>query len=373
MEIKILNTIGSIAKSQWAQITPKDFPFYDFEFLQALEVTGCVNAASGWEPFYLTAWEGDCLQAAMVLYRKTNSYGEYIFDWAYAELAERMGIAYYPKWVAAVPFTPATGAKVLMAQPSSALRVAMIQHMQRFCRQPEMSSEHVLFLEAQERGDFESQGYLIRQTHQFHWANAGYESFQHFLDRFPRKKRQNIARERASIGQQNLRIETFTGAQLTAAHGEIMWRFYQDTIRKNHAIAYLSQPFFRELFQTFGHAIYLVLAFQEKQCVAGAIFFKKGEALFGRYWGCERDFKNLHFELCYYQGIDLAIQQGLRRFEAGAQGPHKIARGFLPAYTYSAHWFANAKFHALMTQVIFRENAALEAGFREFAPHSPFR
>lgn len=349
------------------------FPFFDFEFLQALETSGCLTQASGWEPQYLTAWDGESLLGAIVLYRKTNSYGEYIFDWAYAELAARLGLQYYPKWVSAVPFTPATGPKILMGKPSASLQAALVQEMQKFCDSPGTSSTHVLFVDEGEIQSLQEHGYLIRQTHQFHWQNAGYSGFDQFLEKFSRKKRQNIERERASIVAQGLRIETLTDDALHIEHANLMYEFYRDTIAKNHAMAYLTREFFQTIFKTFRHSIVLVLAFYQEKCVAGAIFFKKGTALFGRYWGCLQEFKNLHFELCYYRGIDWAIAHQLQRFEAGAQGPHKISRGFLPAYTYSAHRFQNQSFHALIERVIAQENAALQAGFREFAPHSPFK
>jgi uncharacterized protein len=345
----------------WQALAPSNFPFCDYRFLDALETSGSVGPDTGWQPLHLSLWDGDSLVAAMPLYLKTDSYGEYIFDWSWAKAYARHGLPYYPKLVSAIPFTPATGPK-LLGRASEAL----IKAARALARKLDCSSLHLLFLDETESAHAADCDLPIRASFQFHWHNRGFADFAEFLATLRQKKRKEIRRERRLVRELPLRIETLTGDALTAEHAQIMYGFYQDTIARKWASAYLSAAFFATIFATFREHIVLHLAFEESgEAIAGAIAFHKGNSLFGRYWGCSRDYPHLHFELCYYRGIDYAIAHGLQRFEAGAQGSHKIQRGFSPTVTRSAHWIAHPQFAAAIADFIAEEEAAIVSEFED--------
>jgi predicted N-acyltransferase len=359
---RLHSQISELGADVWQAIAPPNFPFCDYRFLDALESSGSVAADTGWQPLHLSLWDSnERLVAAMPLYLKTDSYGEYIFDWSWANAYARHCIPYYPKLVSAIPFTPATGPKLLGSAPQALIKAA-----QALARKLDCSSLHLLFLDESETTSAAAYDLPIRASYQFHWHNRGFADFAEFLASLRQKKRKEIRRERRLVSELPLRIETLTGDALTPEHAQIMYGFYLDTISRKWATPYLTAAFFQTIFSSFREHIVLHLAFEESgEAIAGSIAFRKGNALFGRYWGCSRIYPHLHFELCYYRGIDFAIANGLERFEAGAQGSHKVQRGFSPTVTRSAHWIAHPQFATAIADFIADEEAAIVNEFED--------
>jgi predicted N-acyltransferase len=362
-------------RAAWRAIEPPGTPFTDFEFLAALEASGSLGPASGWLPRYLLAYAGSRLVGALPAFEKTNSYGEYIFDWEWARAYQRNGLPYYPKLTLAVPFTPATGSKILVAPDAdrAAVERALLDELETLAHELEVSSTHALFLPEAETAAFAARGYLVRHSSQFHWTNAGYRDFAAFLAALSGKRRRQIERERRQVRELGLDLRIVTGAALEPRHAAAMTAFYRDTTGRKRAIPYLRDGFFAEVIRTMADRVVLATAEQGGEIVAAALNFQKGDRLFGRYWGCRDDFKNLHFELCYYQTIEHAIGAGLAGFEAGAQGEHKVARGFLPTLTYSAHKLVDPRFHAAVADYVEAEKAMLQEAHAEYLAHSPFK
>ncbi len=365
----------AVAKADWARVEPKDFPFADHEYLRALETGGAATGGTGWAPVKLTAWKGDALEAASLLYVKTHSYGEYIFDWGWAQAYERHGVPYYPKVLSAIPFTPATGPKLLFAEgaPREVRAAELLAAAKQLTDQLGASSLHYLFLTTEEVPYFERAGFLIRHSFQYHWTNAGYPSFEAFLETLKARKRKQIVKEREELRQEGLAITRLTGGELTAEHAELFYGFYLSTINKMGAIPYLTLEFYKSVFATMKDHLVLFLAERNGVPVAGSLCYEKGDTLFGRYWGAGEEIRNLHFELCYYRPIEHAIEKGLRLFEAGAQGEHKVARGFLPALTLSAHWIRHPEFAKAIANFIDEEKASIATYFDSMKEHSPYR
>ncbi|MEC8542442.1 MAG: GNAT family N-acetyltransferase, partial [SAR324 cluster bacterium] len=348
----------------------------EYDYLLALEEGHCVGIEPGWEPRYLTLWEGKQLQAACYLYRKTNSNGEYIFDWDWANAYQRYGQRYFPKLTSAVPFTPATGPKLLVAADASnprELQRQLLASALELAQQEGCSSLHFLFIPAEEREIYEAAGLLLRHSFQFHWQNQGYVSFEDFLSRLRSKRRKEILRERRQVQEQGLEIILLRGEEIEPKLCRVMYDFYLTTIDRKWAMPYLSYEFFQYIFTHFRDQLVLALARKQGRWVAGTINYHKGPHLFGRYWGCRQDFRSLHFELCYYLLIEYAIEQGVQRFEAGAQGAHKIQRGFLPNLTYSAHWIAHPAFHRAIGEFIEEEKRSIQSNIEENPELSPYR
>lgn len=371
----ILSSIASIPKKSWLPLEQENFPFTDYDFLKALEVSLSIGEKSGWIPKYFTKRNPQHdLTACALYYDKHHSYGEYIFDWAWADAYHRFGQAYYPKMTSAVPNTPATGSKILTTDPSLTEQfLGEIEvHLQEKLELT-YSSVHALFIPENSLRYFTNLGYMTRKSLQFHWHNQDYKSFEEFLQHLKGKKRKAIVKERREVLEHGLKIKTLTGEQLTPEIADHMYRFYRDTTAKMGAIAYLTRSFFEEVFSSMADRILVLLAYEGDSPVAGSINFKKGENLYGRYWGCTKDFKHLHFELCYYQTIDFAIQNKIRLFEAGAQGMHKIQRGFLPAITHSAHKIADPRFAEAIGRFIKEESTAIDQQITELNKMSPFK
>ncbi len=376
MHAERFSGVGRVSEAAWREIEPPDFPFFDFAFLRALERSGSVGGASGWEPVYLLCKEGDHLLGALPLYLKTDSYGEYVFDWEWAHAYREHGLPYYPKLVAAVPFTPATGPKLLVRH-DEAERVtvtrALLDAAGVLADELGVSSSHALFLPERDLADFTEYGFAVRHSLQFHWRNRGYGSFSDYLEALTSKRRSQIRRERRQLG--GLTIERLTGEALDEEHAAIMYRFYVGTYDRKWGFPYLTGTFFSEVFRTMRDRVLFVLARDEptRRPVAGALFFFKGRSLYGRYWGAAEERRNLHFELCYYQGIEFAIERRFELFEAGAQGEHKLARGFLPTLTYSAHEIRHPGFRHAIERYIARERELLAGTLAEYARHDPYR
>ncbi len=378
MKIQIFQSLSQISEKDWSKITPPNFPFASYQFLSALEEAGCLGSRTGWDPVYLTAWQNEDLIGGVTAYLKTNSYGEYIFDFAWAQAHESMGMPYYPKVVMAVPFTPATGPKVLLAADllpalKTETSAALLQAVDRYSSEAMASSNHSLFISKDDILLFTQAGFFIRHSFQFHWHNKNYKSFEVFMESLRGKRRKEIRRERAMVAECQVKIERLTGSQLKPCHAELMYQFYLSTIDKMQGIDYLTLDFFQKIFSNMADQILFVLASNSEGVgVAGALCFFKGSVLFGRNWGCLEEYKGLHFELCYYQGIEFAIENKLKIFEAGAQGEHKFQRGFMPTLTYSAHRIKNPRLNLPIQDYVEHEKIQIEQLFRQYLEHTPF-
>jgi len=373
---QVFHSLREVVPEFWNRLIGDAFPFAEYDYLLALEEGHCVGIEPGWEPRYLTLWEGKQLQAACYLYRKTNSNGEYIFDWDWANAYQRYGQRYFPKLTSAVPFTPATGPKLLVAADASnprELQQQLLASALELVQQEGCSSLHFLFIPAEEREIYEAAGLLLRHSFQFHWQNQGYGSFEDFLSRLRSKRRKEILRERRQVQEQGLEVILLRGEEIEPKLCRVMYDFYLTTIDRKWAMPYLSYEFFQYIFTHFRDQLVLALARKQGRWVAGTINYHKGPNLFGRYWGCRQDFRSLHFELCYYRLIEYAIEQGVQRFEAGAQGAHKIQRGFLPNLTYSAHWIAHPAFHRAIGEFIGEEKRSIQSNIEDNPELSPYR
>src|SRR4028119_2455785 len=375
MKVELLLGIGDVDEAIWRALEPPDFPFFDLEFLRALESSGSIGDASGWAPLYLVCrYEGSVL-GALCLYLKTDSYGEYVFDWDWARAYQQHGLPYYPKLVAAVPFTPATGPKLLVRPDAdrAAVTRALLTAARRLGEERRVSSSHALFLPEEELDEFIEHGFAVRHSVQFHWRNRGYGAFSDYLDAMMSKRRRQVARERRQL--EGVEIERLTGSELSPEHAATMYRFYLSTSDRKWGSPYLTGAFFAEVFRTMGDRILLVLARDRGtgRPIAGALNFFKGRTLYGRYWGSTEERRNLHFELCYYQTIEFAIERRLALFEAGAQGEHKLARGFLPSLTYSAHAIHHPDFRRAIEDYINVEKKILAEDMVDYAQHNPYK
>jgi uncharacterized protein len=361
-DVRVLQSVRLIGAAAWQTLLGPDVsPFVDYTWLDTLEQTGCVGGDSGWQPAHLTLWQGAQLVAACPSYVKANSEGEFVFDWGWADAAERAGIAYYPKIVVAVPFTPATGRRVLTlpgADRDYSLRL-MAAAARRWCSAISASSVHVLFPPRDEAKAWEDAGFLRRDGFQFHWFREDTRTFDEYLTRFSSKQRNQIKREIRSVQDAGIRVRTLMPAEHTGEMARVLHRFYATTIAK-HGIwgrMYLSAKFFERIFECYGDHLACVIATDKAtgQIVAGAFNVVHGSRLYGRYWGATRDVPCLHFVVCYYEGIRFAIERGLDVFEPGAGGEHKRARGFVPTMTHSAHWIADGRFGSALASWLARE------------------
>ena len=379
MRVERLRGIEDVDRETWRSLEPRGFPFFDFEFLRALERSGSIGRRSGWSPAYLVYKEGESVLGALCLYLKTDSYGEYIFDWEWARAYQQYGLPYYPKLVAAVPFTPATGPKLLLRSDvdvTARARVtkALLEAAEDLGTEYRVSSSHALYLPEHELDEFTRRGFTVRHSLQFHWRNQGYETFSDYLGALSGKRRRQILRERRQLEDGDLKISHLTGAALLPEHATSMHEFYLATLDGKWGVPYLNRAFFDEVFRTMKDRTLLILARNRAdRPVAGALFFLKDGSLFGRYWGAKEQRRNLHFELCYYQAIDFAIERGFELLEAGAQGEHKLARGFLPSVTYSAHKIRDPAFGHAIGEYIESEKQMLQNVMEEYASHDPYK
>lgn len=349
-----------------------DYPFLSPTFLEALEESGSVAPATGWEPRHVTLADG----TLMPLYVKAHSYGEYVFDWAWAEAYHRNGLAYYPKLVTAVPFSPITGPRLRTGPgaPAPDCAAALFERVQEIAAATGASGWHLLFPDAATRARFRELGLLERGGVQFHWLNRDYRDFEDFLATCTARKRKMMRRERAAIAAQGLRVAMVEGPALTPADWSFFYRVYQVTYRKRSGTGgYLTREFFDRIGRRLDHQIAMAIAFADRKPVAAALYLHDRENLYGRYWGSVGDYQHLHFELCCYQGIEFAIRRGLRRFDAGAQGEHKIARGFEPVETWSLHWIRQPEFATAIADFLARERAHLQRYAEEARSLLPYR
>lgn len=382
LEIEVLGGVADLPAADWdACADPLGAPgrrpanpFVTHRFLKALEDSGSVGRGTGWQPRHLALRQGGAVVAVMPLYAKGHSQGEYVFDYAWAHAFERAGGRYYPKLQAAVPFTPATGPRLLIAaqaDPETAF-AGLIEGMIRLADANRLSSAHVTFCTEAEWTRGGALGLLQRTGQQFHWVNDGYADFDAFLKALSSRKRKQINRERREANQ-SVAIRALTGDDLRPDHWDAFWRFYQDTGRRKWGQPYLTRAFFDRAHETLRDDMVLILAERDGRPVAGALNFAGRDALYGRYWGCTEHHPCLHFELCYYRAIDWAIAQGLARVEAGAQGEHKLARGYLPVATHSLHWIADPGFRSAVADYLEAERRAVRDEIALLSDYGPFR
>ena len=353
-EIRFVDSIAAIGAEAWNELATTDNPFTRYEFLHALEQSGCTIADTGWAPHHVAVYSenqkegenGKILEAVMPLYLKTNSWGEYVFDWSWANAYQSHGYEYYPKFVSAVPFTPSVGNRLFIRAPASRAKIT------KFIRDKVIekaqsigaSSWHILFPTPQEHDDLEQLGIHSRIASQFHWYNKGYSSFDDFLSSLNSRKRKSIRKERQKVRDQNISFKISEGSEINEQQWQNFIQFYRSTYQMRGMQGYLNQAFFQTLSSTMPEQLFMITAVLDKREIAAALFFKSSDKLFGRYWGSAEDHQFLHFETCYYQGQDYCIEHGLQLFDSGAQGEHKIQRGFEPVVTYSNHWIANQGF-----------------------------
>ena len=350
LAVSFARSISEIGADTWNGLSGTANPFTRYEFLHALETSGCTTRASGWQVQHLVVRRVkpglDEVVAVMPLYLKTNSWGEYVFDWAWANAYENHGLDYYPKFVTSIPFTPSQGPRLLLRDGEQADRIVPLicQAIEEQADFLQASSWHVLFPEPAQKDWFEQAGLFTRVACQFHWFNQGYDSFEDFLASLNSRKRKNLKKERARVAEAGIRFRRLTGAEISTELWQDFYGFYQSTYLMRGMRGYLSLEFFTTVAATMPEQLTLVVAEQEDRVIAAALFFESDDTLYGRYWGSARDYQFLHFETCYYQGQEYAIHRGLARFDSGAQGEHKIQRGFEPIITYSSHWIARPDF-----------------------------
>jgi len=368
-------SIQGLAPADWNALCADGYPFMRHEFLAALERTHCVGAGSGWEPRYLTLRDARGLAGAVAAFVKRHSFGEFVFDFAWARSYERFGRRYYPKLTVAAPFTPASGPRLLVRADRDRTEVAMrlLEELEEHARSERLSGVHALFLDEAARAACARRGWLMRRDCQFHWTNRGYASFEEYLATFTAEKRKKARRERRRVEEAGVRFETRFGGQLEAPLLDRIYALHRDTFVRHGHEPYLTRAFFAEVITTLPEALMVKLAFHGRTLVAAAIFFVSTDALFGRYWGAAADFHSLHFEACYHQGIEFCIERRIARFEPGTQGEHKVSRGFEPATTWSAHYIVDPEFRAAIGEYLVREGAAVEAYAHEVQGHVPYR
>lgn len=381
--IKVVSSIGEVGAAAWnACANPKNSdiaydPFVSFAFLDALETSESAVAGTGWTPYHLVLEHEDQsgVLGVVPMYLKNHSSGEYVFDYGWAEAFERSGGRYYPKLQISVPFIPATGRRLLIGETDDPRQLEnyLLGGVMQLAEKMSVSSIHITFAEKSQWDHMGELGFLQRTHKQFHWQNDDYQTFDDFLGALSSKKRKNIRRERRGALADGITIEMLTGADIQEQHWDAFYRFYVDTGQRKWGTPYLTRHFFSTIGETMPDDILLVMCKRDGEYVAGAINFIGSECLYGRNWGCIEDHPFLHFEVCYYRAIEFAIERGLRRVEAGAQGSHKLARGYMPSHTYSAHWIVNSSFRNAVDDYLQEERQHVQEEIDEIEKHSPFR
>ncbi len=366
--VRVLDSLAGVDPRQWNALTG-GHPFLRHELFHALHETGCASERTGWLPRFVTLWQDGRLAAAMPLYLKSHSYGEYVFDWAWADAYQRHGFAYYPKLISAVPFSPVQGPRLLAADDEARgrlLRAALTLA-------ADTSSLHVLFPLPEEAAMVAEAGMLLRRGVQFHWRNPGYRSFEEFLAALSHDKRKKIRQERRRVREAGVRFRWLLGRDIRSDDWLFFTRCYKTTYRAHRSTPYLNRAFFERLGETLPENVMLVVAELDGNPLASVLNVYSGRVLYGRYWGAVGYIPALHFEACYYQVIEFCIEHGIDVFEGGAQGEHKLSRGFLPVQTVSAHWLKHAEFARAVEQFLARETAGVERYLDELNERAPFR
>ncbi|MDX9875136.1 MAG: GNAT family N-acetyltransferase [Spongiibacteraceae bacterium] len=374
--LQYLDRIDDVPAALWNEVAGDDYPFTRHEFLATLERTGAVSSSTGWTPQHLLVWHGRELVAVLPLYLKDHSWGEYVFDWSWADAAAQLGIDWHPKLLAAIPYTPATGPRLCIraGEPADQVTAAVVEELRRRVRDDGLSSLHLLFPTAEACDELAAAGLAVRHGAQYHWFNQQYRDFDDFLATVSSRKRKNLRKERQRVVEQGIELRVLEGDAVTAAEWRRFHHFYQFTYarRSGHG-GYLPAAFFSEIGRLLPEKVVLVLADWQGETIAGALNFRDSETLYGRYWGCIQEFDQLHFEACYYQGIDYCIRHGLLRFDPGAQGEHKIQRGFRPITTYSCHWIEHGRLRRAIDHFLAQERRHIAHYLQDAATLLPFR
>ena len=383
ISVKVVKSICELDREEWNScaifysadgLDKIEDPFISYDFLDALEKSKSIGENTGWLPYHLAAIRKNKLIGAVPLYLKSNSQGEYIFDYNWAHAFERAGGRYYPKLQISVPFTPVTGRRPLVSKnaPSNTASL-LLKSAIELCKKNKLSSLHTTFCNKQEFELGQKLGMLGRVSQQFHWLNNGYGNFGDFLNALSSRKRKNINKERLKANNFGGEIEILTGSEIKKDHWNYFWKFYQDTGIKKWGTPYLTRQFFDQIHETMRSKILLILAKKEGNYIAGALNFIGSDTLFGRYWGCIEDYPFLHFEVCYYRAIEFAIAHGLKKVEAGAQGEHKLARGYVPTETFSLHWIAEKGFSKAVEEYLISEKDAVKRDIKILSHFTPFK
>jgi predicted N-acyltransferase len=369
--VSSLSEIGQAAWDALVGLQQNANPFLSYAFLHALHESGSASARTGWQPQYIALYDGDELAAALPLYVKDHSYGEYVFDWAWADAYQRHGLDYYPKLLSAIPFTPVTGPR-LLARDARA-RAALVEVLRATQQAADVSSSHILFPPDDEARQLADAGYMLRSGVQFHWENAGYEDFEAFLATLEHKKRKNIRAERRKVREAGVTLRRVRGVDALDADWRFFNRCYRHTYSEHHSTPYLNLDFFQRIGATMPQNVLLVIAERDGKPIASSLVIHTEDTLFGRYWGALEHVPCLHFETAYYQPLEFCIEQGIATFEGGAQGEHKMARGFLPTRTWSAHWLAHPSFADAIERFLERESGGIDEYIDELNDRNPFR
>ena len=374
MQIEICNQLQQIDPEQWNALVQDNNPFLRHEFLSALETHQCVGEHFGWLPRHIAIYQQDELVAAMPLYEKYNSYGEFVFDNAWANAWHQHGLQYFPKLVSAIPYTPATGQRMLVkSELQQSHYPVLLNVIEQVAEKVDASGAHILFPETEQLQWLQANELMIRHDCQYHWHNQSYQSFDDFLSRLSSRKRKNIVKERQSVKQSGVTLRRLNGYEASDDDWKNMARFYERTFAEKWGTATLNYDFFREVARTMPKQVLLVLAEQNNTCIAGAMLYRSNSRLYGRFWGCDKTVRGLHFEACYYQGIEYCIEHGLKVFEPGAQGEHKIARGFVPTLTRSAHYMRHGHFKEAIAQFIEQEKLNVLSYIDETSKNLPYK
>jgi hypothetical protein len=375
LTLRVVENLAEIPAAQWDalhQAQPGNTPFLAHAFLLALQDSGCATPATGWRAQFLTLWQDNQLSGAMPLYFKTHSWGEFVFDWAWAEAYQRHGLNYYPKLVSSIPFTPVSGARLLAE--SDAVRAQLIEAALQLAKDSGASSLHSLFPPEAQAHEMQRHGMLLRRGVQLHWHNPGYTDFTDYLAGMRRDKRKKIQQERRRVNDAGIRFQRLRGEQVTPQHWAFFMRCYAQTHQQFNSPLALNLDFFLRIGQTMPENILLIVALnKDEQPIASALNFYDDHALYGRSWGTLEYHDGLHFETCYYQAIEFCIANKIATFEGGAQGEHKLARGFLPVTTWSAHWLAHPRFANAVEEFLQRETGGIERYIDELNEGSPFK
>ncbi len=373
---RIITDFSKIDERDWDQLDHEDNPFLSYAFLNALEASASITADSGWQPHHLGLYQGEHLVAFAPTYIKSHSHGEFVFDWAWAAAYQRHGLPYYPKLLTAIPYSPVTGPRLLVKSghpDAGLLRRALVDLAIDECKTREFSSWHCNFCNDTDSAALDTESLLARRDWQYHWFNQDYHSFDDFLGQLRSRKRKNIRRERRQVSESGIRFEWKGGAELSPQDHEFVFFCYQNTFMAYGNHAALQAGFFRDIAKNMPDHVHVLLAIRDEQPIAMSFFLSGGGRLYGRYWGCMEEVPGLHFETAYYQGIEFCIEHGIRVFESGAQGEHKISRGFVPSKTRSFHLVRNQAFRDAIAEFLSRENDGLDEYRAQLAAHDPFR
>jgi len=372
MRIEFIDSIKPISAATWDALRPEPNPFVSHAFLSALELHHGVGEEQGWLPHHAVVYnEAKHIIGTAPLYLKYNSYGEFVFDWAWADAYHRYGLRYYPKLVCAAPYSPVPGPRLLSRDP--AVRQFLLQAIVKEAEKLNLSSFHCLFTEADDNQALQQQNLEMRNDCQFHWYNKGYANFDQFLSRLKQKKRKNINQERRQVQQADIQLRRLGGDAISESMWHDYHRHYCDTFDRRGGYASLSQAFFQQLQQDMPDNILLIAAYAGRKQVASAFCLRDHNALYGRHWGCDQSFHGLHFEACYYQGIEYCIENGLSLFQPGAQGEHKLSRGFVPTRTYSGHWISHDEFNKVLRQFMRQERMEVDRYMTYLQQHYPYK